>query len=115
MMFDPLYMMILVVTLVLSGAVSLLVKTRFAAGQKVNISSGLSGADVAKAILMEAGITDVKVLKHQGFLVATQVPQVLPHTKSGMRFNMLRDTSRCGSARRLFRLQISVRISDRGL
>ena len=68
MMFDPLYMLILVVTLVLSGAVSLLVKTRFAAGQKVNISSGLSGADVAKAILMEAGITDVKVLKHQGFL-----------------------------------------------
>ena len=68
MMFDPLYMMILVVTLVLSGAVSLLVKKRFAAGQKVTISSGLTGADVAKAILMEAGITDVKILKHQGFL-----------------------------------------------
>ena len=56
--------MILVVTLVLSGAVSLLVKKRFAAGQKVTISSGLTGADVAKAILMEAGITDVKILKH---------------------------------------------------
>ena len=68
MMFDPLYMGILLITLVLSGAVSLLVKTRFAAGQKVNISSGLTGADVAKAILMEAGITDVKVLQHQGFL-----------------------------------------------
>ena len=68
MMFDPLYMGILVITLVLSGAVSLLVKTRFAAGQKVTISSGLTGADVAKAILMEAGITDVKILKHQGFL-----------------------------------------------
>ena len=68
MMFDPLYMMILVVTLVLSGAVSLLVKKRFAAGQKVTISSGLTGADVAKAILMEAGITDVKILKHHGFL-----------------------------------------------
>lgn len=68
MMFDPLYMMILVVTLALSGGVSLLVKSRFAAGQKVNISSGLTGADVAKAILMDAGITDVKVLMHQGFL-----------------------------------------------
>ena len=65
MMFDPLYMLILVVTLALSGAVSLLVKKRFAAGQKVTISSGLTGADVAKAILMEAGITDVKILKHQ--------------------------------------------------
>ena len=68
MMFDPLYMTILVVTLALSGGVSLLVKSRFAAGQKVNISSGLTGADVAKAILMDAGITDVKVLVHQGFL-----------------------------------------------
>ena len=68
MMFDPLYMMILVVTLALSGGVSLLVKSRFAAGQKVNISSGLTGADVAKAILMDADITDVKVLMHQGFL-----------------------------------------------
>ena len=68
MYFDPLYMMILIVTLALSGGVSLLVKTRFNAGQKVNISSGLTGADVAKAILMDAGITDVKVLMHQGFL-----------------------------------------------
>ena len=68
MMFDPLYMMILLVTLALSGGVSMLVKTRFAAGQKVNISSGLTGADVAKAILMDAGITDVKVLVHHGFL-----------------------------------------------
>lgn len=68
MVFDPLYIMIFVVTLALSGIASLLVKKRFAAGQKVNISSGITGADVAKAILMEAGITDVKVLKHQGFL-----------------------------------------------
>lgn len=68
MMFDPLYMSILLVTLVLSGAVSMLVKSRFAAGQKVRIMSGLTGADVAKAILMDAGITDVKVLVHQGFL-----------------------------------------------
>ena len=68
MMFDPLYMSILLVTLVLSGNVSMLVKSRFAAGQKVRITSGLTGADVAKAILMDAGITDVKVLVHQGFL-----------------------------------------------
>jgi Zn-dependent membrane protease YugP len=68
MYFDPLYMMILVVTLALSGGVSLLVKVRFNAGQKVKITSGLTGADVAKAILMDAGITDVKVLQHQGFL-----------------------------------------------
>ena len=68
MMFDPLYMMILLVTLALSGAVSRMVKSRVNAGQKVRISSGLTGADVAKAILMDAGITDVKVLEHHGFL-----------------------------------------------
>ena len=68
MMFDPLYMMILLVTLALSGSVSWMVKSRFNAGQKVGISSGLTGADVAKAILMDAGITDVKVLQHHGFL-----------------------------------------------
>ncbi|MCF0223227.1 MAG: zinc metallopeptidase [Fibrobacter sp.] len=68
MMFDPLYMSILIVTLVLSGGVSMMVKSKFNAGQKVRIMSGLTGADVAKAILMDAGITDVKILRHQGFL-----------------------------------------------
>lgn len=68
MMFDPLYMTILVIALALSGGVSMLVKSRFAAGQKVNISSGLTGAEVAMAILMDAGITDVTVHVHQGFL-----------------------------------------------
>lgn len=68
MMFDPLYMSILLVTLTLSGIVSWMVKSRFNAGQKVAISSGLTGADVAKAILMDAGITDVQVLVHHGFL-----------------------------------------------
>ncbi|SHK90385.1 zinc metallopeptidase [Fibrobacter sp. UWEL] len=68
MMFDPLYMGILLITLLLSGGVSMMVKTRFAAGQKVGISSGLTGADIAKAILMDAGITDVQVLEHHGFL-----------------------------------------------
>lgn len=68
MMFDPLYMGILLVTLALSGFVSWMVKARFSAGQKVRISSGLTGADVAKAILMDAGITDVQVLEHHGFL-----------------------------------------------
>ncbi len=68
MMFDPLYMGILLITLVLSGGVSMMVKSRFSAGQKVNISSGLTGADIAKAILMDAGITDVRILEHHGFL-----------------------------------------------
>lgn len=68
MIFDPLYMGILVVALFLSGSVSLLVKSRFSAGQKVRIQSGLCGADVARAILADAGITDVTVQETHGFL-----------------------------------------------
>ncbi|MCF0216979.1 MAG: zinc metallopeptidase [Fibrobacteraceae bacterium] len=68
MMLDPLYMMIVIVTLALSGGVSMMVKSRFNAGQQVRIRSGLTGADVAKAILADAGITDVKVLCHKGYL-----------------------------------------------
>lgn len=68
MMFDPLYMSILLVTLALSGIVSWMVKSRFNAGQKVMISSGLTGAEIAKAILMDAGVTDVQILEHHGFL-----------------------------------------------
>lgn len=68
MMFDPLYMGILLVTLVLSGIVSAVVNSRFKAGQKVQIQSGLSGAEVASAILADAGIFDVRIQETGGFL-----------------------------------------------
>lgn len=68
MMFDPLYMGILLITLVISGAVSALVKSRFNAGQKVQIRSGLTGAEVASAILADAGIYDVRICETGGFL-----------------------------------------------
>ncbi len=68
MMFDPLYMGILLFTLALSGIVSLLVKSRFKAGQEVQIQSGLTGAEVAKAILADAGIRDVTIRETHGFL-----------------------------------------------
>lgn len=68
MMFDPLYTGILLVTLLISGAVSALVRSRFKAGQKVQIQSGLTGAEVAQAILADAGIYDVRIRTTQGFL-----------------------------------------------
>lgn len=68
MMFDTLYTGILLVTLLISGAVSALVKSRFKAGQKVQIQSGLTGAEVAQAILADAGIYDVRIRTTQGFL-----------------------------------------------
>lgn len=68
MMFDPLYTGILLITLLISGAVSALVKSRFKAGQKVQIQSGLTGAEVTQAILADAGIYDVRIRTTQGFL-----------------------------------------------
>jgi Zn-dependent membrane protease YugP len=68
MLFDPLYIGIILVGLVLSGAASFAVKSRFAQGQKTPIQSGYTGAQVAEAILRDAGITDVTIHEHQGFL-----------------------------------------------
>lgn len=68
MMFDPIYWLILIVSLAISGGVSLMVKSRFRAGQKVAISCGLTGAEIARAILRDNGIEDVTVHEHQGFL-----------------------------------------------
>ena len=68
MMFDPIYMGILLFTLAISGIVSAMVKPRFNAGQKVRIQSGLTGAEVASAILADAGIFDVRIQETRGFL-----------------------------------------------
>lgn len=68
MFFDPLYMFILIFGLALSGVFSFMVSSRFKAGQKVRIASGLTGVQVAKAILADAGISDVTIHEAQGFL-----------------------------------------------
>ena len=68
MMFDPIDMGILLFTLAISGIVSAMVKSRFNAGQKVRIQSGLTGAEVASAILADAGIFDVRIQETRGFL-----------------------------------------------
>lgn len=66
--FDPLYIGILAFTLIISGIVSAMVNSRFKAGQKVQIQSGLTGAEVASAILSDAGIYDVRIQETNGFL-----------------------------------------------
>lgn len=68
MHFDPIYWVILGVGMVLSLAAGGYVKYRFSRGRDVALSSRMSGADVARAILREQGITDVQVQEHQGFL-----------------------------------------------
>jgi uncharacterized protein len=68
MIFDPLYLLIIIGSLVLSGVVSFMVKSRFKAGSKVALYSNVSGYEVAKAILQDAGIHDVQIVQAQGFL-----------------------------------------------
>jgi Zn-dependent membrane protease YugP len=66
--FDLLYIAILVVTMAVSGLVSLMVKRKFKEGQEVRIASGMAGHQVAAALLREAGVTDVTIVEHDGFL-----------------------------------------------
>ena len=68
MMFDPIYMGILLFSHKISEIFSAMVKSRFNAGQKVRIQSGLTGAEVASAILADAGIFDVRIQETRGFL-----------------------------------------------
>jgi len=68
MFFDPIYMILTLAAVVLSGGAAFLVKSKFKSGEKVLISSGYTGAQVASAILKSYGISDVSVHEHKGFL-----------------------------------------------
>ena len=68
MLFDPLYIGILVGTLLLSGAVSLLVRQQFNAGQRIPLRTAMAGRDVARAVLTAYGIHGVRIVEHPGFL-----------------------------------------------
>jgi uncharacterized protein len=59
---------ILIGSMLLSGAASLLVRLQFSRGQRIAIASGLTGREVAERILKDADISDVQVVEHQGFL-----------------------------------------------
>ncbi|MHC5067336.1 MAG: zinc metallopeptidase [Planctomycetota bacterium] len=68
MFFDPLYWVIIGVCGLLSMLASMKVKSAFHRGQQVPMRSGLSGAEIARAILRAKDIDDVEVVEHQGFL-----------------------------------------------
>jgi len=67
-MLDPIYIVIILFGVVLSGGAAFMVKSRFKRGEKVLITSNYTGAQVAKVLLQGAGITDVSVHEHKGFL-----------------------------------------------
>lgn len=66
--FDLIHIAIMVGGLILSLAASGYVKYKFNRGKAVALRSGMSGADIARAILRHNDIADVEVHEHQGFL-----------------------------------------------
>jgi Zn-dependent membrane protease YugP len=68
MFFDPIYWLIIGVGLVLSLWASMKVKGTFAKFSKYTTQRGMTGADVARSILRDNGISDVNVQSVQGTL-----------------------------------------------
>lgn len=68
MMFDPMYFLFLAPALALSLWASFRTKSAFNKYSRVPVSTGMTGARAAQRMLDSAGITDVKVVPHQGML-----------------------------------------------
>jgi Zn-dependent membrane protease YugP len=68
MFFDPMYFIIIAPGILLAIFASAKVKRAFSRYSKVAISSGMTGADIARQLLDRSGISDVRVERHQGWL-----------------------------------------------
>jgi len=68
MLFDPLYIAVLVIGFALSGAASMWTRAAFAKWSKVPTGRGQTGAQVAAAILRAEGITGVGIEPASGYL-----------------------------------------------
>ena len=66
--FDPLYLLVGLLALVISGWAQAKVKFAFAKYRAVANSAGLSGAEAARAVLDASGVYDVDVAETQGWL-----------------------------------------------
>ncbi len=66
--FDPVYLLFLLPGMALSMWASFRVKTAFNKYSKVPVSTGLTGAQAARAMLDRAGLHDVKIGRSRGFL-----------------------------------------------
>lgn len=65
---DLIYYVILGIGLVLSTITSAMVKSAYNKGDKVKLTSGLTGAEVAMKVIASAGLDGVKVEETNGFL-----------------------------------------------
>jgi Zn-dependent membrane protease YugP len=68
MFFDTGYMIIAGVLTVIGFVVQQMLQSKFSKYSKIGLRSGMSGAEVAEAMLRHYGISDVKVVAGQGYL-----------------------------------------------
>ena len=68
MFFDPMYLLFIAPGLLLSLWASFRVKSAFKKYSAVRSMRGLTGAQAAAELLQRAGISDVKIVRHQGVL-----------------------------------------------
>lgn len=68
MLFDPLYLLVMIPVLIISGIASATVKSTFGKYSRVRTSTGMTGAEAAERMLHRAGVTDVRIEQVSGFL-----------------------------------------------
>lgn len=68
MFFDPLYLIVMIPVLILSGIASMTVKSTFNKYSKARTSTGITGAEAAERMLRRAGVNDVRIEQVSGFL-----------------------------------------------
>lgn len=67
--FDPLWMALMLVTLIIAGGAQLLVKGAYAKWSRVRAAAGITGAEAARRMLIEAGVgPGVRIERVGGFL-----------------------------------------------
>ncbi len=68
MFFDPLYVMFMLPALILATIATILTQTTFSRYSRVRASSGMTGAEAARALLSARGVSDVNIEVSRGFL-----------------------------------------------
>ncbi len=68
MIFDPLYIVLILPAILLSLYAQFRVKSAYGKYSKIAVSRGMTGSEVAYQMLSSSGVNDVDIEMHQGFL-----------------------------------------------
>lgn len=75
MLFDPIYLIIIAVVVVLGGGTQLYIRATYSRYSKVPLASGLSGAEVARRMLDSNGLQGVQIRQVGGTLTDNYDPR----------------------------------------